>query len=205
MRWRSVATGAVLAAAVVYSGYLVRQSIHADRTAQPKVVGQRTTVTEGYLPGDMAPNFSLTATDGQTISLASLRGHPVWLNFWATWCPHCRQELALIEKEHQRYGTGLIIVGIDMEQSRAQVQAFVRARGLTYPTLLDTQGSVSAAFNVHGLPTSVFIAPNGIIKAVRAGAVTSPLEAQAYIDQIVSRSGQSRRVGLIPAAAKLAK
>lgn len=189
MKWRTAATGVVVAAAVAYSGFLVRQSVHAHKASATPTVASKGGAQEGYLPGDIAPNFSLVTTKGTKVSLASLHGHAVWLNFWATWCPHCRQELALLEKEHQQHGSQLVIVGVDMEQSRSKVQTFAAARGLTYPVALDVQGSVSAAYNVHGLPTSVFIAPDGTIKAVRAGAITSPTLAQHYLNLILKTSG----------------
>lgn len=181
MQWRKIATGVVLAAAVVYAGVLVHQSLPSHRVAADSAPHQ----VVGTLPGDQAPNFMLTTLNGKSITLASLKGHGVWLNFWATWCPNCRQELALLEYEQKAYGGKVTIVGVDLEQSQGKVASFVAQRGLTYPIALDSHGSVSAAYGIKGLPTSVFIGPNGTVKAVVTGAVLSQDVAHQYVRKII--------------------
>lgn len=183
MEWRQAATGVVVAFAVAYGGVLVHHQMVDGRSAG--VIPGSTRAREGNLPGDLAPSFSLTTLNGQQLTLASLQGRPVWINFWATWCRHCRQELALIEHEKQLYGNRVVVVGVDMEQSRRVVASFSRNRGLTYPVALDTNGAVSAAYGVKGLPTSVFVAPNGIIRAVLEGAMPSSQVASQYLQKIL--------------------
>ncbi len=180
---RKVATWTVVGLAVVYSGFLVHRSIgvpHATAGGQSRL--QHAQV--GFLPGDVAPSFTLQTTAGQTVTLASLRGHGVWLNFWATWCPHCKQELPIVEQEQRVYGNKVDIVGVDVQESRAKVQQFAQSLGLTYPIALDSQGSVAANYGINGLPTQVFIAPNGVIKAVYEGAFQNPSQALHYLKQI---------------------
>lgn len=182
MQVRKAATVAVVAAAAVYSGYLIHQSAHpAGTIASSRVASHRPV---GNLPGDVAPNFVLKTAGGKTISLASLRGHGVWLNFWATWCPNCRVELPIVEQEHRLYGNKVDILGVDVQESAKTVSLFVSSHGLTYPTVLDTQGGVAAAYGVTGLPTSVFVAPNGVIRAVVTGALQNLATATHYINGI---------------------
>ena len=168
---------------VTVTGTAARRAV--ARSAMPGSPGQ---AAVGSLPGDQAPNFTLTALNGKPVTLSALKGHGVWLNFWATWCPHCRQELALIEHEKKLYGSQVAIVGVDLEQNRGVVASFAHARGLTYPVVLDYQGSVSAAYGVKGLPTSVFISPNGTIKAVITGAVPSSEVAAPYLRSIGAKA-----------------
>lgn len=187
MHLRKVGTAVVVAAALVYSGFLIQQSIRSGHNAasNPAALSH---ATIGTLPGDVAPNFTLATVSGKTIALSSLRGRGVWLNFWATWCPHCKQELAILEQEQKLNGTQVAIIGVDMQQSKSLVQPFAAARGLTYPIALDTTGSVSAEFGINALPTSVFIKPDGTIDAVYEGAMENMAMATRYLNQISRRS-----------------
>lgn len=181
MAWRRWATALVLVAAVLYAGWLVHQQL-----TPPAAAGHPTSVhaAVGPFPGDRAPNFTLRTLRGKTVSLAALAGKPVWINFWATWCHNCRQELALLEQEQARYGGRVVIVGIDLEQSASVVGPFAKAHGVNYPIALDSHGAVAALYGVRGLPTSVFIAPNGTVKAVLEGAMPSAQAARQYLKQI---------------------
>lgn len=185
MRLHQWVTYGVVGCAVVYSGFLIHQSIHPAGTVTQSV-SVRATV--GNLPGEVAPNFSLKTVTGQTVTLASLRGHGVWLNFWATWCPNCKVELPIVEQEHRLMGNHVAVVGVDVQESAAIVGQFAQRFHLTYPIVLDSQGGVAAAYGVTGLPTSVFIAPDGVIQAVYPGAITSTATASRYLDHI-QRSG----------------
>lgn len=182
MEWRRVATGLVVGAAVFYAGVLVHQDVGRRN---PPVAKSTSTRPVGDVPGDRAPNFSLVSLTGKKVSLASFYGHPVWINFWATWCPNCRQELALIQREQTLYGSKLVILGVDMEQSQEVVAPFVHKRGLTYSVLLDPRGAVSAAYGVKGLPTSVFVSRQGIVKTVIEGGIRTPAIAKLYLQRIL--------------------
>ncbi len=182
MDFRKATTVGVLAAAVVYSGYLIHQAAHPPGTVTS--AGQEHHATVGDLPGDVAPNFVLKTPAGKTVELSSLRGHGVWLNFWATWCPNCKVELPIVEQEHKIFGNQVQIIGVDVQESAQTVAKFSAERGLTYPMVLDSQGGVAAAYGVTALPTSVFIGPNGVIRAVYTGAMSNLAMATHYLNAI---------------------
>jgi len=97
--------------------------------------------------GFAAPDFTLDRLDGDQLTLSELRGHPIVLNLWASWCLPCRSEMPSIEKAYQRYkDTGLIVVGLNMtsQDSESDAKAFVRELGLTFPIVLDRDGSVQS-------------------------------------------------------------
>lgn len=125
-------------------------------------------LTVGTQVGQLAPDFSLQRLDGKgALRLWSLRGHPVWLNFFASWCPPCNAEAPDLAQT-ARQSPGLDLVGIDLtasETSVAKVQAFVQQYDLGYPVLLDTQNAVANRYGVQAIPTSFFIDRQGVIRA----------------------------------------
>lgn len=129
--------------------------------------------------GKLAPDFTVTGLDGQPIQLSALRGHPVWINFWATWCPPCRSESPEIEAAAERYRTqGLIVVGIDVGEDAATVRDYVQRAGLTYLIGGDPSTDVAATFRVSGLPTHIFVDADGVVRQIRPGRLgTSAIDA----------------------------
>jgi peroxiredoxin len=120
------------------------------------------------LSGKPAPDFTLTALDGQSLHLAALKGKPVVLDFWATWCPPCRKLLPSIQKLHDEMGDKVAVIGVN-DEDRATVQRFVADNHVTVPQALDTDHAVSAAYGVQGIPFTVFIDKDGNIAAVHEG------------------------------------
>jgi len=121
--------------------------------------------------GMRPPEFSLRTLEGQTVSLTALRGQVVLLNFWATWCLECRQELPALEILHRRFGPrGLAVVGINTREGPIAVRSFVRDRGLTFPLLLDSGGTVTRGYGVIGLPTTFLVGRDGRSAALAIGA-----------------------------------
>jgi thiol-disulfide isomerase/thioredoxin len=128
-----------------------------------------------------APDFALRDLRGATVRLSALRGRPVLLNFWATWCLPCRREMPALERAYRRYqvqgrghagGTPLIL-GIDAgAEDRATVAGFARRWGITYPLLLDPLFQVTLVdYRVIGIPTSIVVDSRGIARRVRLGAL----------------------------------
>ncbi len=133
-------------------------------------------------PQAAAPDFSLATLDGQPVRLNDLRGRPVLINFWATWCPACRSELPALQAAYQRYGERVAFLGIAVKEPEETVAAFAQQSGLTFPILLDGDGAVSTrVYQVRGIPTSLFIAPDGVVSARHVG----PL-AEADIDRYLA-------------------
>lgn len=121
--------------------------------------------------GRSAPAFHLRTLGGQNASLADYRGRPVVVNFWATWCEPCKQEMPALQSEAASH-PGLTILGVDNVEAAVKVRPFVQQLGLTFPILLDQDGSVVEQYRVIGMPTSFFIDRSGTLRAVYRGALT---------------------------------
>jgi cytochrome c biogenesis protein CcmG/thiol:disulfide interchange protein DsbE len=129
--------------------------------------------------GHPAPDFTLPTVAGDTFTLSALRGKPVILNFWATWCPPCRAELPELEAAHERYAGQVIVVGVNQMEPAANVAAFAGQIGLAFPLPLDAQGDVSRQYAVRSLPTTFFVDREGVIRRIQTGALTEATLAQA--------------------------
>lgn len=137
--------------------------------------------------GFEAPPFVLADLAGRPVSLSSLRGTPVLVNFWATWCGPCRVEMPALEKMQRKYGGRLRVLAVNMtgsEASAAAVGRFVERAGYTFPVLLDEDGAVADAYMVGMLPTSFFMDGDGIIRSIRSGMMTARM-MEAGIRQVL--------------------
>ena len=128
--------------------------------------------------GHPAPDFQLTSTNGETFDLAALRGTPVVLNFWATWCPPCKAELPELQAASERLAGQVAIVGVNQAEDPERVRAFVDEMGLTFEMPLDERAGVSQAYRVRSLPTTFFIDRTGVIRKMQIGPVTEATLAQ---------------------------
>jgi thiol-disulfide isomerase/thioredoxin len=131
--------------------------------------------------GDIPPDFTLLLPDGRYITLSDLKGRPVLLNFWATWCPPCRAEMPELLQAARDY-PDLAMLAVNVRESPESVSQFAEQFRMDVPVVLDPQGEISDRYNVSGLPTSIFIDADGAITAVRPGAIN-----RAVIDQILQR------------------
>jgi len=121
--------------------------------------------------GVQASAFELATTDGKAVALATLKGQVVLLNFWATWCPPCREEMPSMERLHREFrGQGLALLGVNVEENPKQVARFVRDFQLTFPTLLDVDGEVTRLYRVRGLPATFLIDRTGRVVGHVIGA-----------------------------------
>jgi peroxiredoxin len=104
------------------------------------------------------PDFDLPLLDGGTLSSDELRGSPVVLNFFASWCAPCREEAPLLERTWREYrDEGVHVVGVDIEDTERSVEHFVDEYGLTYPVIRDEDKELARALDVYGLPQTFFI------------------------------------------------
>jgi peroxiredoxin len=127
--------------------------------------------------GRVAPDFVLETLDGKTLRLSDLRGQPLLVNFWATWCGPCRvemPELVLSYLDHR--DEGLVVLAVNLREAGARVQPFVDEFELPFPILMDRDGEVARTWRVggpmQGLPSSYFVDRDGVIQKVIYGAVT---------------------------------
>lgn len=122
--------------------------------------------------GHPAPEIALANTDGQSFSLSDLRGTPVVLNFWATWCPPCRAELPELQAASEQLAGQVAIIGVNQGEAPADVQSFVRQMDLTFEIPLDVQMEASRRYQVRSLPTTFFIDRSGVIRKMQVGPLT---------------------------------
>ena len=101
-----------------------------------------------------APPFTVTDMNGQTVSLASLKGKPIFLNFWATWCPPCVGEMPDIQRMYAKYGDKVHFVIVNIDGTKPDVTAFMENHAFSFPVALDTNGSAASAYAVQAIPTS---------------------------------------------------
>jgi thiol-disulfide isomerase/thioredoxin len=122
------------------------------------------------VPPKAAPDFTLLNIDGQQVSLQQYRGKVVFLNFWATWCIPCREEMPALERLHQTYqAQDLAIISIDLKEGADQVKAFFQKHSLSFPSLLDLNGTVFRDYLVAGMPTTYLIDRDGTLVARGVG------------------------------------
>ena len=116
-----------------------------------------------------AIDFALKDLQGRTVKLSDQKGKVVFLNFWATWCPPCREEMPSIERLHDRVnGKDFIILAVSLDQS--DIRSFVQKGNYTFKILLDPKGDIGRQYGVTGIPTTFIIDKNGIIKQKAVGS-----------------------------------
>ena len=122
--------------------------------------------------GDIPPDTMLVGINGEQMMLSDLKGKKVFLNFWATWCPPCREEMPAIEQMQKKYGDDLIIVAVSSMESKATVTQFLESNPYTFPIYLDEKGKLSKTYQLLSIPTSYFINEKGIIQNKAIGSMT---------------------------------
>ncbi len=139
-----------------------------------------------------APGFTLSDVRGNSVSLSRFRGSVVFLNFWATWCPPCRQEMPSMERLYRQLrGQGLAMLAINLKESGGQVANFMRNFGLSFPALLDSDGRVSALYRVWGLPTTYVIDGDGRAIGMKSGSKDwASLDSLEFFSNLVQGRGR---------------
>jgi cytochrome c biogenesis protein CcmG, thiol:disulfide interchange protein DsbE len=132
--------------------------------------------------GELAPEIDLPSLSGEQMTLSKLIGHPILVNFWATWCGPCRQEFpALVRKYKQYQDQGFVVLAVNTQDPNSDegVQTFARNTLVSFPIVRDRGDQLGLMYNIRGLPTSVFIDRKGIVRDIVIGG---PME-DAFIDQ----------------------
>ena len=136
-------------------------------------------------PGAAAPQFSLAARGGQNVSLAQYKGQVVMINFWASWCGPCRQEMPLLESIYKKYNKlGFTMLGVNVEPDSNAANAWLKETPVSFPILYDTESKVSKLYDVAGMPTSVIIDRAGKVRLIHRSY--RPGDENEYLDSIRS-------------------
>ena len=132
-------------------------------------------VQAGPIERGMAPDFSITGFDGRTFTLSELRGQVVIVNFWASWCPPCREEAAYLEQTWRKYeGKGVVFVGVDWVDTEKEALAYIDEFDITYINGPDVGTRAAQAYNIQGVPETFYVAKNGELRGVHIGPLASP-------------------------------
>jgi thiol-disulfide isomerase/thioredoxin len=131
----------------------------------------------------LAPAFSLPSRAGDTVSLDQLKGKVVMLNFWASWCGPCRQEMPLLDQMHKRYSSlGFTLIGVNVEANTKDAERWLKDTPVSFPVLFDRDSKVSKLYDVSAMPSTVFIDRKGNLRYLHRGYKAG--DESEYLNQI---------------------
>ena len=131
----------------------------------------------------LAPTFTLPSRGGDNVSLGQLKGRVVMLNFWASWCGPCRQEMPLLDQMHKRYSAlGFTLVGVNVDANSKDAEDWLSKTPVSFPVLFDRESKVSAMYDVKAMPSTVFIDRKGNVRYLHKGY--KPGDEGEYLNQI---------------------
>jgi|ADGO01.1.fsa_nt_gi peroxiredoxin len=131
----------------------------------------------------VAPSFTLPSRSGDMVSLDQLKGQVVMLNFWASWCGPCRQEMPLLDQMYKRYSSlGFTLLGVNVEANTKDAERWLADTPVSFPILFDRDSKVSQLYNVSAMPSTVFIDRKGNIRYLHRGY--KPGDESEYLNQI---------------------
>jgi peroxiredoxin len=134
-------------------------------------------------PGTPAPAFQLPAAAGSPVGLADLKGQVVLINFWASWCGPCRQEMPVLEQMYRKYkAAGFTLLGVNVEPKSNDAVGFLKSTPVSFPILFDTDSKVSTLYEVSGMPSTVIVDRKGKVRYIHHGY--KPGDESEYLDQI---------------------
>jgi len=135
-----------------------------------------------------APDFTLTGYDGRVASVSKLRGQVVIINFWASWCPPCREEAAYLEQTWRKYeDRGVVFIGVDYVDTEKPALAYIKEFDITYINGPDLGTRIAQAYNIKGVPETYFVAKNGQLRGVHIGPLKAP-QLDDKIDELLAES-----------------
>jgi len=141
----------------------------------------------GITTGKTAPDFTLNTLGDGTATLSDLRGEPVVLNFWASWCGPCKGEMPYLQQVNdERAGTGLQLIAVNLGEDADTINKFLADNNLTLTVWLDEDQSVSKKYGISGIPTTFFIDKDGIIRDKVVGAFPDKATIDRYVDRLMS-------------------
>ncbi len=138
--------------------------------------------------GREAPDFRVQGLDGQEFQLSHMRGHPVWISFWATWCPSCRAENPDIDEVYrEKQEQGLVLITLSIGEDAGTVRDYMERTGFTFPVGLDRDTAIAATYRIVGVPTHYFVDRDGILRDWRIGGM-SKKTMEKKVEEIMSYS-----------------
>jgi peroxiredoxin len=130
-----------------------------------------------------APDFTLKSLEGSNLRLEEYRGQVVLINFWASWCGPCRQEMPLLDRLHHRYeDTGFAVLGVNVEGEVEPAQEIVDKTNVTFPILIDDGQKVSDMYNLQAMPTTVVVDRDGVVRYIHPGY--KPGDEAKYVEVV---------------------
>ena len=144
-----------------------------------------TTIASSGLEGQAAPDFALKSASGENLRLSEYRGDVVMINFWATWCGPCRQEMPLLDELYARYQrVGFNLLGVNIDDDSRRAMQMVEELGVDFPVLFDVRKEVSKLYEVEAMPVTVLVDREGTVRYIHHGY--KPGYEDKYLDQIRS-------------------
>ncbi|MDE5967386.1 MAG: TlpA family protein disulfide reductase [Lachnospiraceae bacterium] len=140
--------------------------------------------------GEMAPEFTASLADGSTFTLSEQEGKVVLLNFWATWCGPCVGEMPAFEKLYTEYGDKISILAVNCMEDAQTVDRFISDNGYTFPIAYDEKGDILTKYPSDGIPYTLVIDGNGMIKNIYLGALDAEQQYEEYKSAIDAVLGQ---------------
>jgi len=140
----------------------------------------------GPVDSGLAPDFSLTGFDGRTVTLSELRGQVVIINFWASWCPPCREEAAYLEQTWRKYkDRGVVFIGVDYVDTNKEALAYIQEFDITYINGPDLGTRISQDYNIKGVPETYYVDKKGQLRGVQIGPLKAP-ELDQKIEELLA-------------------
>jgi peroxiredoxin len=168
----SLITLAIVVAAVIW--WVAARRAPAILSDSEFTLATAQTSKTAALVGAPAPDIAMIDNQGRVTHLSDLRGKPVYINFWATWCIPCREEMPeIVHAYAQHNNENLVILGVNVEEGPQEVRDFANTFKMNFPITLDSKGQVIAAYGVVAMPTSVFVDAQGIIRARWQGSLSA--------------------------------
>ncbi len=140
-------------------------------------------VNSSQVDSGIAPDFTLTSFDRETLTLSDLRGQVVIINFWASWCPPCRDEAAYLEATWRKYrDQGVVFIGVDYVDTEVKALAYIDEFDITYFNGPDVGMRISEDYRMGGVPETYYVAKNGELRGLKVGPLAAP-----ELDQVIER------------------
>ena len=170
---KKLLTGFLVACAlVVVYGHNLLPSSGIQANTKPQLTTTTSTAEAAGVTAQIAPDFTFTdLVTGKTTKLSDLRDKPVYLNFWATWCPPCVKELPHIQAKYEQYKDGIHFLAISVDSEQDAPAQFISSKGYTFTVGYGNEREISRAYNIEAIPASYIIGTDGTIKAQIVGSM----------------------------------